>query len=308
MKPSNRCGIPALRSWIVLGLLVGLMTPFPARADTLQNDGWTFGAQVGFQSGFVAGEEGAVTLGPVSQGMLMHTVQFLFGGNTSAASVTIRIYEDVGTAEPGTMLHQETLFLTGSETLLQELDVFPSQVFIPAGGSVRVSFRFVHAGLPSIARDSDGTIQTGRNWISTPGLGWVDSQLWGLTGDFIVRALVLPATGPGPDAGVDGGISTDGGGMGDGGADPDAGANPDGGADLDAGVDPDGGADPDTGVDPDGGTDPDASVGPDAGNVPTQCLDSSGCEGGYICYRGNCLLMCLSTDECPDARVCHQGF
>lgn len=36
-----------------------------------QNDSWSSGQSAGFQSGFVSNEEGAATLGPVSQGMLL---------------------------------------------------------------------------------------------------------------------------------------------------------------------------------------------------------------------------------------------
>jgi hypothetical protein len=156
--------------------------------STLLNDGFS-GAGAAFQGGFVSGEEAAVTLGPVDRSFKVTKVRLLFGGTAGVRTVTLRIYADAGTASPGTLLHSADFQITASDSAFQELDLSGANVTLPAG-RVRVSLRFTADGLPCVARDGDGTITAGRNWIETGGT-WSDASSLGVTGDWIIRAEVV---------------------------------------------------------------------------------------------------------------------
>jgi hypothetical protein len=156
----------------------------------LKNDGFVGGAPVAFQAGFVAGEQAAVTLGPVDRSFQVRRVRLLYGGGTGAQFVTLHVAQENGMPAPGTEVYVGDFELTPSDTAVQELDISSANVRLPAG-SVRISIEFQADGLPSVARDGDGTITANRNWIYASGLGWTGSGSLGLTGDWVIRAEVL---------------------------------------------------------------------------------------------------------------------
>lgn len=59
-------------------------------------------------------------------------------------------------------------------------------------GPFRVGIELQHAGLPSVARDADGTIAPSRNFALLDGLGWVESSTLAIAGDWLLRAVVGP--------------------------------------------------------------------------------------------------------------------
>jgi len=190
--------VPAIIA-IVLGALGA--GPVAAVETILQNDGFVAGQAVGFQAGFVAGEIGASRLVPSGTGpWRVNRVRFLLGGATSTVTITLRIWDDTaGTGVPGTELFFGDYLVTGSDAALQEIDLVADNVLVT--GQFRVGIEFQHDGLPSIARDGDGTITASRNFIYTPSIpGWVQSSLFGLTGDWVIRAGVEEVSGGGPDA------------------------------------------------------------------------------------------------------------
>lgn len=182
-----------------------------ANADTLQNDGFVAGDAAGFQAGFVAGEEGAVELTPPSANpWKLDNVQFLFGGAVATQTVTLNIYADSAGADPGAVLFTADYQVTGADNALSEIDLGADNVVVT--GDFRVGIAFQHAGLPSIARDDDGSIAATKNFIEVDGIGWVQSNLVGLTGDWVIRANATEQGGTptadagpsAPDAGVSG--------------------------------------------------------------------------------------------------------
>lgn len=181
----------------VAALFASIATLFSAqRAEaaliTLQNDGFVDMANVGFQGGFVTGEMGGSTLGPVSETYTVQKVTFLYGPTGGGAqTITLRIYADTGADAPGTQLFDADYQVTPSSDALQEIDLSADNVVV-AGGSIRVAILFQNSGAPSIARDDDGSITSGRNWIYTAG-SWTDSENFALTGDWIIRAEVETA-------------------------------------------------------------------------------------------------------------------
>jgi len=161
-------------------------------ADTLlQNDGFTAGGSAVFQGGFVSGEIGAVRLVPPGPfPMQLKKVQFLFGGASSTQIITLHVYQDSGGAAPGPQLYSGDFQVTGSDTAMQEIDLSAESILVNA--AFRVGIQFQHDGYPSIARDDDGSINAASNFIYASGLGWYQSSVFGLTGDWIVRAIVGP--------------------------------------------------------------------------------------------------------------------
>lgn len=177
-------------------------TAAPAHAQlTLQNDGFTSGT-AGVQSGFVAGEIGASRFLAPSAGRTLQQVVLFFGGATTTQTVTLHVWDDsAGTNAPGAELYSGDFQVMGSDSNLSAIDLNGMNVVVPA--QFRVGIEFQHNGLPSIARDADGTIAAANNYIMAQGIGWVRSQSLGLTGDWIIRAIVSDAGGT-PDAGTTG--------------------------------------------------------------------------------------------------------
>jgi MYXO-CTERM domain-containing protein len=251
---------------VLVAALAAASLPAAASAQVLRNDGFESGGQAGFQGGFVAGEIAASTLiapGPAQ----VQTVQLLFGGASSTQEITLRVWDDTAaTTAPGAMIYEGDFQLMGSNTAMQEIDLSGMNVFVPA--RFRVGILFQHAGLPSVARDADGTITADRNYILAIVGGnpqWFRSQTLGLTGDWIIRAVV------------------------NGGGTPDAGTGPD------------------ASVGPDAGTgEPDAGTGePDAGTG--ECDGNSDCPLGEYCDTnvGACTFDCRADDDCGGAGTCN---
>ncbi len=165
-----------------------------ASAEILRNDGWEDGQNAGFQGGFVAGEIGAVRLVPTEAcPCALNTVDLLFGGGAGQQTVTLRIWDDSAlTNDPGPEIFSGDYILTGADDAINVIDLSPENIVI--NGPIRVGIQFQHSGFPSIARDDDGTIDVTRNFIFTAGT-WFRSNLFGLTGDWIIRATTTPTGG-----------------------------------------------------------------------------------------------------------------
>ncbi len=162
-----------------------------ASADAeLKNDGFNTGDIAGFESGFAAGEMGASRFVAPDAGRTLLKVQLIFGGGSTATQmVTLHAYDDSGgTDSPGSQLYQGDFGLTGSDTAIQEIATTDMTVTLPQ--QFRVAIEFHHAGAPSIARDSDGTIAADKNYLFSNSLGWTKSTTFGLAGDWIIRAFV----------------------------------------------------------------------------------------------------------------------
>jgi hypothetical protein len=171
-----------------IALLIVTLLASATSALTLQNDGFS-GGSVFFQSGFMTGEIGAVTLGPVADPFTVESVQLLFGGASTTETVTLKIFEETGVATPGSEMFSSDYSLTGSDYAWQVIDLSAQDILLQPG-SYRFGIQYHHSGYPGIARDDDGNIQTGRNWVNLTSGGWVAAETLGLTGDFIIRADV----------------------------------------------------------------------------------------------------------------------
>jgi hypothetical protein len=181
-----------LAAWLRIGVAaIVALAAHAASADELANDGYVEGGSAGFQAGFVEGEIGAVRLVPGQGPVMVERVRFLFGGAEAARDVVLRIWDDSAeTLTPGDELYSGLHSVIGFDAALQEINLSGQSIIVP--GPFRVGIEFVSTGLPSIARDDDGTIDASRNFAFASGVGWIGSQSLGLTGDWVIRAVVVP--------------------------------------------------------------------------------------------------------------------
>lgn len=161
--------------------------------ETLQNDGFTDVAPVTFQAGFIAGEIAAARFVPqIACPCVVTKVSLLFGGDTGTRDMGLSVWEDAaGLDSPGFLLFTGDVVLTGSNSLLQEIDL--SLTPIPVNGPFRIGLEFNHAGAPTVATDLDGTIDVAANFILADLGGfffWFRSSTLGVSGDFIIRATI----------------------------------------------------------------------------------------------------------------------
>lgn len=163
-----------------------------AAEETLQNDGFTTGAPVNFQAGFVAGEIAAARFVPQSNcPCLVTRLTLLFGGGNVTRDMGLRIWDDpAGVTLPGVELFSGTVTMTGSNVNIQEIDLSLAPVLVQ--GPFRVGLEFGHSGLPSVASDLDGSIDAGANFILADigALFWFQSSTLGVSGDWIIRATI----------------------------------------------------------------------------------------------------------------------
>jgi hypothetical protein len=186
-----------LFSLLFLGLLSGGCgkTDIP-KTETLnlQNDGYIEQGNRTFIETPDAGEEVAVTLGPVANTFQITFITFLFGGTgqvQSSRDVVLKIYRESGVVTPGALLYEATYTLPSSNSLLYQLDIRDEKVIYEGGGSIRVSFEFVdHKGFPSFAQEFDGLYDPNRNWIKDSGGFWKTNDGIGLNGNWVIRATV----------------------------------------------------------------------------------------------------------------------
>jgi len=162
------------------------------QAIQLYHDSYTSNASKVFQGGFVPEEEAAVTLGPLDKELTIRNVQFLFGGgDPEDRTVTLKIYEDDGTEVPGQLIHTSSHLITPADNTFRQLNLTSYGLKIGANKMFRVALEMSKAGMPSIARDDDGSIEAGKNWIRSSDGTWQKAEDLGLTGDFIIRSEVV---------------------------------------------------------------------------------------------------------------------
>lgn len=189
-----------MKKFLIFPLLLFVLFSFSCKKDdkqqtqtvNLQTDGYTDFASKSFQAGFIAGEEGAVTLGPVNHTFQVTHVKFLFGGGVNLVNrdIILKIYKDIGAADPGALLFTSSYTIASSDNVMQDIDLREDNILLVNGGSIRVSIVMTANGYPSIARDDDGTIAETHNWIKETNGNWSTSKSFGLGGDWIIRASV----------------------------------------------------------------------------------------------------------------------
>ncbi|WP_223787782.1 DUF11 domain-containing protein [Marinicella meishanensis] len=186
---------------MTIGLLGLLWSHSDAAEVTLQNDSLVDFSQGAIQSGFVANELGAAWLESPCDGDLVAVQIFwrsLNGGSASTIEQGIGIFEAGTFPEPGMEL--ETIVgpvlndgVFNEYRFLDENSVIPLIVPVTQGETYVIAFQFENTPIPtgpSLVTDADGC-QTGKNSIfAIPPNLWFDSCLLGVSGDFVIRAVV----------------------------------------------------------------------------------------------------------------------
>ncbi len=184
-----------------LVLLLALPWAAGAVEMTLQNDSVTDFSQVAVQVGFASNEQAAVWLTSPCDGDLVAVQIFwrsLGGGTGGTVHDSIRIHEAGTFPVPGTLLQTLVgpLLQDGFLNEFRFLDkggTVPLIVPVVTGQVVVVSFRFdIGPSITdaSVVTDVDGC-QAGKNGIlAIPPGSWFSSCALGVSGDFVIRAVV----------------------------------------------------------------------------------------------------------------------
>jgi hypothetical protein len=156
--------------------------------STLQNDNFTTGGTPSFQAGFQNGEAAAVRLGPQNAAFTVRKVIFFFGGDTATKTVTVTIYQDGDSLNPGTLLYSNDYLRKGASAALQEVDLTAQDIHVAAHQKIRVAITFHHDFLPGVA--TDGALTAARNLANVGPGAWEAAETLGFGGDFIIRAEI----------------------------------------------------------------------------------------------------------------------
>ncbi|MCH8966438.1 MAG: hypothetical protein IID43_02065 [Planctomycetes bacterium] len=216
MHRSSRhsCGLVSVSMALAtLGSWVGVVH---AEEVTVQNDSLVEGSDGAIQAGFAANESAASWLSSPCDGTLVAVQVFwrsVSGGIEPSLEASINIFDGGSFPVPGFELEllegpvmtdgvlNEFRFLDENQTIPLSVPLANGQVFI-------VSFRFANApdpfNGPSVITDTDGC-QTGKNAINENTFGWIDSCILGVSGDFVIRAVVECGALPGACCQVGGG-------------------------------------------------------------------------------------------------------
>ncbi len=187
---------------ITTALLIITVTASVRAVETLiKNDSLVDFSSGNIQLGFVANESAAAWLEAPCDGDLIAVQVFWRSANVNTAP-SIEQGITISTAgvfpEPGESLENivGTVLNDGvfnEYRFLDENNVVPLIVPVTAGETYVVSFQFENtptASGASLVTDTDGC-QTGKNAIfAIPPNVWFDSCLLGVTGDFVIRAVV----------------------------------------------------------------------------------------------------------------------
>jgi hypothetical protein len=145
---------------------IAWLLPSSARAEELdlQNDGFVEKGQAACQQGFVVGDQGASSFSHDTP-YTLQAVRFLFCGADTVETITLRVYRETGVAQPGPELFSGDFTVQGAADALTEVDLAGERLAFGAGEGFRVAVEARHDGPPALARDTDGTIEPGKNWV-----------------------------------------------------------------------------------------------------------------------------------------------
>jgi hypothetical protein len=187
-----------------------------AQEVVVQNDSLGAGEQGIIQAGFDPGESAAAWLTSPCDGDIVGVQVFwrsLTGTEPPSVEESITIFEAGSFPVPGTTLATiEGPIMTDAVfnefRFLDENQTIPLSVPVSNGQTYVVSFKFLNdpdeAVGPSVVNDADGC-QADRNAIDASGLGWFSACLLGVTGDWVIRAIVECSAGSGPGSVPNGG-------------------------------------------------------------------------------------------------------
>jgi len=182
-----------IRTVVILALTCVVNAPVSAERKIIQNDSFTDSGILTGYAAFAQQEYVAATftVDPADYPFRIEKVQTLalalLPGTIAMVSVTV--WEDTGTTDPGMVLHTSTygFQLESSTTALNELDLSCENIVITSG-SVRVGLRWEYVGDQiGIAYDLDGITLLTNTVFSSPLGGWWLAEDLAVAGDWILR-------------------------------------------------------------------------------------------------------------------------
>ncbi|MBL8620091.1 MAG: hypothetical protein JNK64_02280 [Myxococcales bacterium] len=193
-----------LAALAAVSVVLGLSVSANAQVE-LKNDGFTDGQMVAVQGGFVPGEMAAARYQVASPRQLLavRTIFANVSAGGAAVDVTLHVWTDDGISlAPGTELYSGDFTLTPSQTQMQELSVAANNITV--SGWFRIGIEFHHTGQPSVTNDVGGFSNANASLLRETTLGWRTAGFFGVSGDWILRAVVSDGGTTGPDAGTTG--------------------------------------------------------------------------------------------------------
>ena len=178
---------------VVLVILIACGLPVSAERKILQNDSFTGTATFTQLATFAEQEYAAAvfTADAADYPFRIVKVQALILAPIpgTIALVSLTVWEDLGTLEPGPILSNSTYGyqVESSETAINELDLLCENVVV-GEGPVRVGLRWEAIGdTIGIAFDLDGINPTVNTVYSSPIGGWWFAEDLNVSGDWILR-------------------------------------------------------------------------------------------------------------------------
>ncbi len=189
----------------MLRLIPLLLAPTLAFGNPVEikNDGFSGNGQVGFQSGFVDGECWASVFFPPEEGIdfeILKVEMLVYGSSPNGFyNFYVREVDTNSNNEPGDIIAETYISLQSASASTNEF-VFTGAEWEDAAPPGLLDRPFaisvclddengsIVSTIPQIARDTDGTITSNLNWIYSN--GWYRSSLFGLSGDWIMRATI----------------------------------------------------------------------------------------------------------------------
>jgi hypothetical protein len=179
-----------------------LLMPTAAAVEVIvQNDSLGDGDSGLIQAGFDPGESAAAWLTAPCDGDIV-AVQILWlsllGGEPQSVEDSITIFAAGSFPFPGAALEVlEAPVMTDGYLnefrYLDEEQQIPLTVPVQEGQTFLVSFKFANDpdpfNGPSVVTDIDGC-QDGKNGLFANGIGWTNSCDWGVSGDWVIRAVI----------------------------------------------------------------------------------------------------------------------
>lgn len=185
-----------------LVLLSAAFSTASADEITLQNDSLTAGDTVAICPCFAAGEEAAVWLTSPCDGNIVAIQIFwksILGGAAQSLEDEIVVYQAGNFPNPGAIkdsLSGPVLTDGGLNEyrFKDENQTIPISIPVSAGEEFVVSLKFLNTNftdqtLPSIVSDTD-SCQGGKNTVKVNGTAWTNACSLGVTGDWVIRAVV----------------------------------------------------------------------------------------------------------------------
>lgn len=198
----------ALAGLVVTGIVGAVGAPAAAQVVEVRNDSFDAGDAINQCFCFAEGEEAAVWLTSPCDGTIVGFRIWWssgFGGADPSIEDSIRVYQAGTFPNPGPLIEEflAPALLDGGLNEFRfedENQTVPISIPVNQGETFVVSLRFFNDNqnnffAPTIASDDSGC-QSGKNTVKVGGFTWFNACSLGVSGDWVIRALIQCAGEP----------------------------------------------------------------------------------------------------------------